>query len=174
MRRPASILRSLRGGAAARSHVRQVGCVLGLAAGAALCAAVVTRRRHRGRRDDLSDAATFASGGAAGGDGRVVRADVAEGPPEGDPRDESPDADVLDQRGSANGAFPGERRSPLEPSGAVADPRLEAAEADLLENQPVLDEEAEPELPETGPESGSEADVLEQLRSEPLDEEDRR
>lgn len=159
MRRPASILGTVTGILVGRTRAGRIGRATGLAAVAGLCGATVMRRRRARGDVDESDEAV---GGAA---------HVSPG---AGPSGESADADRIDQHRSANGSVPGDRRSPLEGSGSVADPRAHASEADLLESQPVTEDDGEPEFPEDVPTSGSEADVIEQLRSAAMDEEERR
>lgn len=52
------------------------------------------------------------------------------------------------------------------------DPRLEATDADLAENQPVSEDDVVVLFPEAEILAGSEADVLEQLHVEPIDEDE--
>lgn len=52
------------------------------------------------------------------------------------------------------------------------DPRLEATDADLAENQPVNEDDVVVLFPEAEILAGSEADVLEQLHVEPIDEDE--
>lgn len=71
-----------------------------------------------------------------------------------------------------SGAAP-RRRPGAPPSVRVPDPRVEASEADLAGNAPVVDDEPDG-LPAELSSEGSEADILEQLRAEPIDDEEER
>lgn len=84
------------------------------------------------------------------------------------PRDDTPAADVAEQHAAVDGS----ETAGEPPRSLDGERHSQASDADLLESEMPVGEE-EPAAPShlDGRDEGSEADVLDQQRAEPLDEE---